>query len=391
VARPHPALIDIAAGRPLTAVADPSELMRSAFEHKMGGLLWSRVAAGELVLDPASSDVLMRHDVRNWARHTRLRDGLLKVQSELAALGVGIATGKGITAEARWYDRLGERTCFDVDVLIGPGDLGRIDDIVARLAPDHHLRSAAQQLVTADRLLSMNLDVDGTPVDLHFDMLKLDLLPSKQRTLLWSRRIPFRFADGRVVDVLDAETSLIQLLLQLNKDSFSYLLGFADVARICGREDLDWPFIDRFLKAEGLDSHLYSALDVVMATLGLPARPGPRGRGWRAAWWRIVWRSANRLQGDDGIIRSQRRNWWLPLTARGRSRDAIRAALSRVFPPAPLVSYYYPDTRGPYLWRLLSGRVARQGRRQRLAANIGRLRLARLPRLAPRHGDDTGA
>ena len=389
MARPHPGLIEIAAGRPLRPADDTSELIRSAFEHKMGGLLWTRVVAGELVMDARSQDVLMRHDVRNWARHTRLREGLLKVQSELAAIGIGIATGKGITAEARWYDRIGERTCFDVDVLIGPDDLGRIEDILARLAPGHHLRDSAQQLVKADRLLSMNLDVDGTPVDLHFDMLKLDLLASKQRALLWARRIPFRFPDGRVVDVLDPETSLIQLLLQLNKDSFSYLLGFSDVARICEREDLDWPFIDRFLKAEGLESHLYSALEVVVATLGLRPQPAQRGRGWRAAWWRFVWRSSNRLQGDDGIIRSQRRNWWLPLTARGRSRDAIRAVLGRVFPPPPLVSYYYPDARGPYLWRLLAGRVARQGRRQRLAANIGRLRLARLPRLAPRHSDDT--
>jgi hypothetical protein len=388
LARPHPALIEIAAGRPVTEVADAPELVRSAFEHKMGGLLSTRVAAGELVLEDQWHQILLRHDVRNWARHTRLKDGLVKVQSQLAEIGVPVATGKGVTAEARWYDRPGERTCFDVDIIISPSDLLRVDDILARLAPDHPLRGAAPQLVAADRLLSMNLDVDGTPVDLHFDMLKLDLLASKQRALLWERRTPFRFADGAAVDVLDAETSLIQLLLQLNKDSFSYLLGFADVARICEREELDWGFIDGFMRAEGIDSHLYSALDVVARTLGIRTPVRPRARGWRAAWWRLVWRPRHRLQGDDGIIRSQRRNWWLPLTARGRTGDAIRALVGRLFPPTPLLSYYYPDTRGPYLWRLLSGRVARQGRQRRLAANIGSLRSARLPRLATRPIDD---
>jgi hypothetical protein len=215
-------------------------------------------------------------------------------------------------------------------------------------------------------------------------MLKLDILPSRQRELLWRRRVPFRFADGRLVEVLDAETSLIQLLLQLNKDSLSYLLGFADVARICEREPLDWRFIDEFLRGEGLESQLYMTLDVVFQTLRLPSRISLRTSPLRTAVWRIVWRPANRLQGDAGIIRSQRRNWWLPLTARGRGIPAFRAILARVFPPRSLLDYYYPTTHGPYLWRLAVGRASGAVGRLRLARNIGQVASARVAHTTPR-------
>ena len=42
--RPHPALFPVAAGRELPPVTDRAELVRSAREHRMGGLVWSRVS-----------------------------------------------------------------------------------------------------------------------------------------------------------------------------------------------------------------------------------------------------------------------------------------------------------------------------------------------------------
>ena len=43
LAGPHPALIEVAAGRRLPAMTDPGPLLRSAFAHGMAGLLLSEV------------------------------------------------------------------------------------------------------------------------------------------------------------------------------------------------------------------------------------------------------------------------------------------------------------------------------------------------------------
>ncbi len=44
MAHPHPALIELAAGRPLPfRVGDPEHLLVTALEHRMHGLLWSAV------------------------------------------------------------------------------------------------------------------------------------------------------------------------------------------------------------------------------------------------------------------------------------------------------------------------------------------------------------
>ena len=67
----HPALIDIAAGARAAHVADPEALLRSAAEHSMSGLLWSRVGAGEpqlpraVALELASHATLIR--IATWS------------------------------------------------------------------------------------------------------------------------------------------------------------------------------------------------------------------------------------------------------------------------------------------------------------------------------------
>src|SRR5438128_604839 len=136
MARPHPALVDLAACRPMAVETDASALVASAREHRMGGLLWSLASSDLLELDPGSAKVLLADDLVLRAQQRRMWEALDHVADTLDALGIEIATFKGITAQARWYDREGERPCVDVDVLLPSGAEGRAAEILRALKPE---------------------------------------------------------------------------------------------------------------------------------------------------------------------------------------------------------------------------------------------------------------
>jgi hypothetical protein len=78
---------------------------------------------------------------------------------------------------------------------------------------------------------------------------------------------------GTRVRVVDPELSLVHFMVHMNRDSYRWLLGFADVARILGREDS---------AAEVL--RWYRGQLVLSAAVATAANPGRRGP-W---WWRMV-------------------------------------------------------------------------------------------------------
>src|SRR5207248_898535 len=239
MARPHPALIDLAAGRPMAMKSDSMSLVASAREHRMGGLLWSRASSGELELDPEAARILLEEDLVLRGRQRRMWGVLDDVARKLEAIDIEIAVFKGIIAQTRWYDREGERPCVDLDVLLPPGAEARAGDVLRALQPTHRLTAHADRLASSGALQSLELRVKEVPIDLHFDMLKLGI-PSRLRETIWSRMIPFETSSGRSVRVPDPEIALMQFLVHLNKDRFRYLLGLADVARILSREEVDW-------------------------------------------------------------------------------------------------------------------------------------------------------
>ncbi|MGH9053283.1 MAG: nucleotidyltransferase family protein, partial [Acidimicrobiia bacterium] len=335
---PHPALLELAAGRPLPLITKPQELLRSAREHRMTGLLWSRVEGGEPATNGTWRGALARETLLIRARHRRLWEALTTVTGRLATMGIEVATAKGVTAEARWYDRLGERPCLDLDLVVSPAQVHRIGDIVRELQPEHPFRDRVQDLI--DRGMIQSVDIrseDGVWIDIHADILKFEI-PSRQRELFWERTVSFPLPDGKTVKTLDPETSLIEFLLHLNKDRFRYLLGYVDVARILEREELDWDFIDRCLRTEGLEAHAYLSLGAVTSTLRIPSQPHPALGLWRALLWRALWRPSVRLQGDLGLLRLQRRQLLIPLTARRRAGEAIPRLWERLLPPPELLA-----------------------------------------------------
>jgi hypothetical protein len=368
VGRPHPALLALAAGGDPGPISDRA-ILSSAIDHGMQGLLWTFVR--DRAPDCPWRTELAGADLAVRRRHQRLRDTLVGVRDRLASRGVDMATAKGVTAEARWYEREGERPCSDVDILVAPDSLADADAVLDALDPTHPLRGAITGLVARDRLQSVNATLDGVAVDVHFDLFKLGV-PTRQRDVVWERAEPFALPDGSKVRVPDAEMSLIHLLVHLNKDSFAWLLGFVDVAHILRDETIDWAFVDRFVRAEGLEVAAYRSLATVTQQLGLPPAPLAAAGGARSWAWGATWPARATLLGSAGAHRSRRQEV-LPFLVRGRTLDAARSAAHVLLPPAATVAAQYGDIRGPYLRRLALGRLRTvRARREALRARVDR-------------------
>ncbi len=362
MARPHQALIELAAGRHLR-FEDATALVDSAAEHRMSGLLLEGARAGRVDLAVTYQRVLAAQTLATRAHHERLWRAFESAAHRLEGVGIEVALAKGIGAERRWYDGIGQRPCADLDLMLKPDQVAHVRDAVRALQPDHKLLPHLDQLVANGDLESVDVAYDGVSIDLHFDIMKLGI-PVRGSDAIWQRTEHLESPAGNAVRVLDPETSLILFLLHLLKDRFSYLLGFVDVVHVLEREDIDWGFVDDFLGHEGLSVLVYETLDTVYETLSLPnPRPVPQ-RGWRRKAWQLLWPERIRLGGHSGRVAHHRRQFWFPFLMPGRELDGIKAIAGLAFPPRTLMDHYHPDTEGPYLWRLAVGRMRRTRERR---------------------------
>jgi hypothetical protein len=358
-------LIDLAADRPIRdpRVENPRVLVDVARAHRMLGLLSSAVANGRVDLGEGAARALATRDLGIQAHHRRLWAAIDEAVRRLRSVDVAVAVLKGVPVERRWYARAGERPCSDVDLLLEPSAVQRADVAISVLDPGPlHLPEAAEMMRTGV-LQSFDLSVGGVAIDLHADPLKIEI-PTRGFRQLWERTQLLPGPRNVPVRMLDAEGSLIHFLLHLNKDRFARLLGYADVARILAQEDLDWSFVDGWLGHEGLRTPAYGALLRVTAVLAIPRPLVVRPGGWRRRAWERLWPEHEQLQGSEGWAIRERRQLWIALLAEGRAAAAVRWLIRRrLFPPPALVRAHYPSIPGPYLLRLLVGRLRRAARR----------------------------
>jgi hypothetical protein len=350
-----PLLLDLAAGRdPQSAVLD-ARVVKLANEHRLTGLLWTW--AREHLTDVELKTELAQNDLYVQAHLVRVWKVLEESVARLAAAGIEVATIKGVTAETRWYGRRGERPCSDVDLLLSAHQVDRAGEAVRLLEPDHQWVAHVAPLAATGRIQTVTTHVDGIEVDLHFDLLKLGI-PTRQSADVWNLTSPYLLPGGGSVRVLDDSTALVHLLVHLNKDRFQRLLGYADIARIIANGQVDWERVERFARGEGITASTLRSLEVVLDELGLPWQAQlERPRGPRARAWNVIWRPGIRLRGTEGRLRFRRRQDWITLLARGRTLEALGWWFKELWPPAPVVAVRYANIPGPYLWKLLWGRI----------------------------------
>jgi hypothetical protein len=369
MSRPHPLLVELAAGRPLPAVdSDHDELVRSAFDHRVDGLLLSAVRNGDVRLDDDAVARLTEAELLRRVHQQRLWATLENVVAVAGDLGIRLATVKGVVLQRRWYDGDFERDCGDLDVLLGPDDWGRAGELVTALQPDHPLGAWIGPMATSHKQQSVELRVDGVSVDLHFDVLKLGVA-SNLTTEIWKRTTPFMLPSGAEIGVLEPEAELLHLLMHLNKDRFGQLQGLVDVARLIDRGHPSWGDVMSLAAVDGLEVPVVESRGAVDCELGRGASV-EHAHGARAWLWRQLWSPSVRLQGGMGVVRYRYRQAWLPWTMRGRAWDTARWWARKPFPDPVLARYRNPDVRGGYVAELAFGRIRRWRERHHTIADL---------------------
>lgn len=355
--------MNLAAGRPPGPVGDPAVLLSSARDHRMTGLLWSAADRSDLSLPTPVLRELAGDDLRIRRHHELLRAALREVMKNAACEAMEMLMLKGLAAQARWYSRDGERPCSDLDLAVSPRDRSRIGSFLRALDPANPLNPQIDTLIARRTIQSVDVLLPGpVELDLHLDPFKIEI-PTRRLDAVWERRELVDVGISEPLATIDTSTTLIHFLVHLNKDSFARLLGFVDVARILSTELIDWQFVERFLRIQGLEVPVHGALRTVVETLDLTPPPLLQGHcwmGWRARCWDRLWPPWSRLQGEGQLREHYLRPYWLPWLARGRCGEALYWLLRRkVFLPDVYVRAFYPDQRGPYLWRLVMGRIRR--------------------------------
>ena len=361
--RPHPVLIRLAAAGPLGPIADYPVLVRSAIEHRMEGLLWSAVAE-----DPTASGNGWRRelavvDLLNRRRNETNQRALVELVQRASSLGIAVAAVKGVSTEARWYGRIGERPSGDVDLVLGPDQLDRAADLVAAFQPDHPLLDDVGDLVDRRILQSIELRVGSAAVDLHFDLMKTGA-PSRRPTEVWAEMISYRIADQQIL-VPSAELALVHALIHLTKDRFRHLLGYVDVQRMASDPETDVERAFEIAARQDLGGHTALAYSAVAEVLPMPRASAQRVSLTSKLAWRTLWPPSVRLRGNEGLKRFRWRQDAIPLTADTRRARAMIWWIRRsALPPKNLLEYRGVGS-GSYVSRLTVGRLAATRKRRR--------------------------
>jgi len=327
----------------------------------MQGLVTSELDSHEDAASKTLRTRLASIEGQTWARHRFLASELNRVSSMLTERGVEHYLIKGPAVEGRFYDRVGERPYADLDiVLLPPASVVDALEALEGASPHSHL---VGKLADDGWIQSVDVTLpSGAVVDLHIDPLKLGFQSRFSSTA--GSHLESMTIDGTTINTLDPTASLVLALLHLNRNRFRYLSGFADVARLLTRSQIDWDVFEGLVLADGLEVLIDGSLHAVLDELDLEAdlidgwtlryNPDP---GPRRAVWKLAWRRSTRLSGTAGRFRMSRRSQFLmPALCRGRFVWLVRWMMRRLFPPTPLLEFNHPSASGPYLIRLVRGR-----------------------------------
>lgn len=354
MSRPHPALFDLAAGRSLSAF-EPEGLYVSSIDHRMSGLLASDLGAVNSLTDHDQIH-LAGVQASMWAQNTMLRERLRDLCRIAADLDVEIGVYKGVVTEERWYDEVGQRVITDIDVIVSPKSLDRCVEFLE--AVQVGTAEEVGPLLQSGDLQSCEVHLKGTAVDVHLDMLKLELLPSSHPEKLWAAMEEVEVS-GTTVLTPDPSLSLVLTLLHIMRDRFRWLGAYADVARMTRSGQPDMAEVFRIARSEGLDAQVRFALDRINSdlNLGLGELNGTGPRYWVLG---RLWPDVRSLRGTPDMHPPPRSTVKLALLVRGRRMAPILGWLRRLVPSRELLHHYYPNANGPYWLQLITTRMGKR-------------------------------
>jgi len=364
------------------------DLIALAKAHRVGGLLHHAVQAHDLDIEENVALGLARRYLDVTARvseaHTALHEFVRRIGPD-----VSFGVAKGLALNGLLYPGDQSRASIDVDVIVHPRHFGEFGSLMSRVFGDQ-----PTELTTgfeASTLDSREIDrlnraapvvpfvgttrmLNGVFFDVHTDIAKFGSRPVKGVDSFWERMVDDSELGARRPD---AELSLILSVLHAAKDGFVELRRHVDVARLL-QLDLDWEFIEGFVRAEGWWRGFRAALDVICDAIDLahPLPPASTLDRWIADT--IVWPRALRLTGPQ-TIEDHRPLWHRAGTSLllNRPVDATARAIAQLaYPPGVRVAATGDPFTGHVreLWQYWDGRVAPKALR-RLQTRTNRNRI----------------
>jgi hypothetical protein len=331
---PHPALFRVIASIETGPIEDEEAFLVSCAEHRMIGATITAIESGAFNCSSEAAMKLAVSELAEASRHRAFWGTIALMTETLDQLGVEIGILKGVATESRWYERMGQRVCTDIDVFLSPDAAHIAASVVRHLDRNRGSDSSIDFLAKRGLLQHVDLKVGNAQIDLHLDPLKLGI-PTKQITEVWGSMETLEVPCG-TIRVLRSEIELVLLLLHLNKDGFSFLGTFLDIPRIVAGSAFDWGYFEAFVSSEGLDVPVWKSLKYVMNTLGFDQET-PDLSGARSLMWDRIWSDRSMLRGYEGRQDSPGRQRFLPLHARGRFREILSELRRQGLPPRELV------------------------------------------------------
>jgi len=355
VTLPVPELFSLVRGHPPSLVTPETELVHSAAEHRLIGLLALASRDGRIKL---SKDCRRNLAVRELSERTRL-DALESGLEAAAAAAPGdaqLVVMKGLGLHHQHLAQRGVRPASDVDLLLLNPEPSVLERLLAEWGVPAQHRAATIELVATRQLQHLDIQYSGIWIDLHFDVLKIGPWV-KDTEVLTATSGP---VESVAAPCLGPEIELVALATHLNKDRFAYLGYYLDIGAVSKTSGLDWDLLRGFVAGEGLEVPVFKTLHRVARALESEPPPVPDPSGLRARCWERLWPESEQLAGHAGRVGSPRRQWLLPFMLRGRMAEALTDFRRRVLPSAELIQVQRPqDQRVGRLRTLTLDRVRR--------------------------------
>lgn len=359
MAAPHPTLIEFVRGGD-QPIDEPISLAVavSAIEHGLAPLVDDAVRTERLSAEREALVQLAMSSMDSTVATSAAWKALDTLLATADSVGVEIGVFKGLASGTRWYPRPDLRPAVDVDVFISPDQSDRMGEFVEAVTGRSSSRAAVEAMVSEGRVFEYTMLVDGVTVDLHIDPMNLVVL-TRRRHDLWDRLDKIETVTGRSIGAMDLELSIVQALLHLFRDNFADLLHIYDVGLMLDEEP-DFGFIASYTDAEGITDPIRFSVAVVSDVLGRPS-PLPRRISRSNSWLiRAIWPKRIRLNGNESISRSYRRQSLASLLVSGRRREVTDALARRAFPPRTVIDDRFEGCDCPYPIALLRWRLAQR-------------------------------
>ncbi|HVZ41646.1 MAG TPA: nucleotidyltransferase family protein [Candidatus Kapabacteria bacterium] len=251
------------AGRLVASGPDWEGVLRFAHRHRLVPMLHHRLqAAGTPDLPDSFREAVCRQAEANARNNLLLSGELVGALALLGRNGVKALPLKGPFLAQELYGSLSMRSYSDIDLLVRAADASRSIDLLRGIGyqPRPELTAAAEAAYLRyeyDR--SMENTANGAHLELHWRLLERTIAFPLKEEELWALLRDGAFA-GAPAMVMPDHLQLLFLAVHGAKHAWSILGWTLDVARLAGREGMEWDRLRALARDGGCRRLLHAAL-----------------------------------------------------------------------------------------------------------------------------------